>query len=107
MEEAGLAAARRRFLDERRAICEQRMDTLHAANYDQRWGSYINPTHRACVDALLALLPSGGLVLDAACGTGKYWPMILGAGLRVMGVDQSQGMLKFAAAKHPEVSVLI
>jgi cyclopropane fatty-acyl-phospholipid synthase-like methyltransferase len=105
MEEAGVAAARRRFLDERRAICEQRMDSLHAPTYDQRWGSYINPTHRACVEAVLARVPVGGLVLDAACGTGKYWPMILDAGIRVVGVDQSEAMLKVAQAKHPGVSV--
>lgn len=42
------------------------------------------------------------MVLDAACGTGKYWPMLLGAGLRVMGVDQSQAMLDVATRKHPE-----
>jgi SAM-dependent methyltransferase len=106
MEEAGLAAVRRRFLDERRAICEQRMDSLHAPIYDQRWGSYINPTHRACVDALLALVPPGGLVLDAACGTGKYWPMILDAGLQVVGADQSAAMLKVAQAKHPGVRII-
>ncbi len=81
------------------------MDTLHAPTYDQRWGSYINPTHRACVDAVLALVPPGGLVLDAACGTGKYWPMILDAGFQVMGVDQSQAMLRVAQAKHPGVSI--
>jgi SAM-dependent methyltransferase len=105
MDEAGLAALRRRFLDERRAICEQRMDTLHAPTYDERWGSYINPTHQACVDAVLALVPSGGLVLDAACGTGKYWQMILDAGLQVTGVDQSRAMLQVAQAKFPGVSV--
>ena len=93
MEEAGRAAVRRRFLDERRAICEQRMDTLHAPIYDERWGSYIIPMHRACVEAVLALVPAGGLVLDAACGTGKYWPTLLDAGLQVMGLDQSQAML--------------
>ena len=81
------------------------MDTLHAPIYDERWGSYIIPTHRACVEAVLALVPAGGLVLDAACGTGKYWPTLLDAGLQVMGLDQSQAMLAAAQAKHPSVSV--
>ena len=63
------------------------------------------PAHRACVDAVIALVPPGGLVFDAACGTGKYWPMILDAGLQVIGVDQSQVMLQAARAKHPEVPV--
>jgi 2-polyprenyl-3-methyl-5-hydroxy-6-metoxy-1,4-benzoquinol methylase len=105
MSEEGHAALRQ-FLDERRAICEQRMNTLHAPTYDERWGSYINPTHRRCVEALLERVGSGGTILDAACGTGKYWPMLLAAGVRVVGVDQSQAMLEVARGKHPEVPVI-
>jgi len=94
---------RRRFLDERRAICRERFDTIHAPVYDDRWGGYLNPTHERCVRDLVAGLPAGARVLDAACGTGKYWPILLGAGLTVLGTDQSQAMLDVAAAKHPEV----
>jgi ubiquinone/menaquinone biosynthesis C-methylase UbiE len=86
-------ADRRRFLDERREICRQRFDTMHAPVYDDRWGGYVNPTHEACVRTLVASLPAGARVLDAACGTGKYWPTLLAAGLEVVGTDQSQAML--------------
>lgn len=95
--------ARRRFLDERRAICEQRMDTLHAPVYDQRWGSYINPTHRESLLRLVSRLKPPAVVLDAACGTGKYWDTLIQAGLGVVGVDLSRGMLAVAVSKHPEV----
>jgi cyclopropane fatty-acyl-phospholipid synthase-like methyltransferase len=98
-------SVRRRFLDDRRAICEQRMDTLHAPTYDERWGSYINQTHQRCVEALLARLGRGALVLDAACGTGKYWAILLEAGVRVVGIDQSSAMLRVAQAKHPSVPI--
>jgi SAM-dependent methyltransferase len=94
---------RRRFLDERRAICRQRFDTLHAPVYDERWGSYLNPTHEQFVRRTVAELPAGARVLDAACGTGKYWPILLGAGLVVVGVDQSQAMIDVAGRKHPDV----
>ena len=47
------------------------------------------------------------LGLDAACGTGKYWPALLAAGLRVLGTDQSAGMLGQAGRKHPEVAVRV
>ncbi len=96
-------ADRRRFLDERREICRQRFDTIHAPVYDDRWGGYLNPTHERCVGALVSRLLPGARVLDAACGTGKYWPMLLEAGLAVVGADQSQAMLDVASGKHPDV----
>jgi cyclopropane fatty-acyl-phospholipid synthase-like methyltransferase len=95
---------RRHFLDERREICRRRFDTMHAPVYDDRWGGYLNPTHERCVRALLSGLAAGTRVLDAACGTGKYWPMLLAAGLSVVGADQSHAMLDVAASKHPEVT---
>ena len=82
------------------------MDTLHAPTYDARWGSYINPTHQRCVEALLERLHPGAVVLDAACGTGKYWPLLLSAGVQVLGVDHSQAMLDVASRKHPTVRVI-
>jgi ubiquinone/menaquinone biosynthesis C-methylase UbiE len=61
------------------------------------------PSHAAFVARLAGLVRPGGAVLDAACGTGKYWPALLAAGLRVTGVDQSAGMLAQARREHPEV----
>src|SRR5262245_59849606 len=90
---------RREFLDHRRAVSRRRFDELHAPIYDQRWGSYLNPAHAGFVDDLALRVGTGGHVLDAACGTGKYWPRLLAAGLRVTGADQSSGMLKVARAK--------
>lgn len=81
------------------------MDTLHAPTYDERWGAYVNEAHGRCVQALIARLAPGSVVLDAACGTGKYWEMLLSAGLGIVGVDQSSRMLELASRKHPEVPV--
>ena len=47
--------------------------------------------------------PDHGIILDAACGTGKYWPSILQTGRSVRAVDQSAGMLAQASAKYPDV----
>ena len=44
-------------------------------------------------------MPPGGTVLDAPCGTGKYFPMLAAAGVRVAGADQSAGMLAKARAR--------
>jgi hypothetical protein len=49
----------------------------------------ISPSHAAFVARLAGLVRQGGAVLDAACGTGTYWPALLAAGLHVTGVDQS------------------
>jgi SAM-dependent methyltransferase len=45
------------------------------------------------------MISPGGTVLDAPCGTGKYFPMLAAAGVRVAGADQSAGMLAKARAR--------
>jgi SAM-dependent methyltransferase len=44
-------------------------------------------------------------VLDAACGTGMYWPALLDAGCSVVGIDQSSAALRVAQKKFPTVLV--
>ncbi|MHB8598690.1 MAG: class I SAM-dependent DNA methyltransferase [Ktedonobacteraceae bacterium] len=90
---------------ERRLWNEVQMDTIYARQYDADWGSYINPSHRAMIERLLTLCPPGGTILDAACGTGKYWSLLLEQGFSVQGTDQSQQMLQQAHAKFPDVPV--
>jgi SAM-dependent methyltransferase len=80
------------------------MDALFAPVYDRYWGE-INPSHRQLVTRFLALGPPAPRLLDAPCGTGKYWPLLLNAGCTVFGVDQSAGMLRRAEEKFPEVHV--
>jgi SAM-dependent methyltransferase len=54
---------------------------------------------REWVARVLRLIPPGAIVLDAPCGTGKYFPMLAAAGHRVAGADQSAGMLAQARAR--------
>jgi SAM-dependent methyltransferase len=93
---------RRAFLDERRALSEQRFDTLHSSHYDEQWGA-IDPSHAQYVARLVEEVPERGRAVDVACGTGKYWPLLLAAGVTVTGIDQSAGMLAQAARKYPAV----
>ena len=93
------------WAETRRRITERRYDELHAAHYDESYGE-IGATHRRFVTQVLQELPDGSRVLDAPCGTGKYWPMILAAGHEVVGVDQSREMLRIASAKHPTVKAI-
>lgn len=94
---------RQAWIAERLTIAECRYDELFAPIYDARWGSDIDPTHASIVGDLIRRLPARSVVLDAACGTGKYWPLFLEAGVRIVGVDQSLGMLSAARVKHPMV----
>jgi SAM-dependent methyltransferase len=95
---------RQAWLRERRQTAEERHDTIHAFTYDEQYGE-IGPTHRRFVTDLVESCPPGGAVLDAACGTGKYFAMVLDAGRRVVGTDQSTGMLARARARFPAVPV--
>ena len=93
---------REAWLRQRRQTAEERHDTIHAFTYDDQYGE-IGPTHRRFVADLLERCQPGGTVLDAACGTGKYFAMVLDAGRRVVGTDQSTGMLARARARFPAV----
>lgn len=84
----------------RRENAEQE-DALSAV-YDERWGE-IEDTHRAFIERFLSSLPAGGRVLDAACGTGKYFGMVLDSGRSLLGVDHSAGHLARAREKFREV----
>jgi SAM-dependent methyltransferase len=88
---------RRTWLDERRAAVEEDY-TRTADTYDAD-DIPITPTHRRFVSRLLETCPPDGTVLDAPCGTGKYFGMVHEAGRRVVGIDQSTGMLAKARAK--------
>jgi len=87
---------RRAWLAERRAAVVADYDA-DAAAYE----SYGYPVslQEAFIARLVASVPIGGVILDAPCGTGKYFPVVAAAGRRVTGVDQSAGMLAQAALK--------
>jgi hypothetical protein len=97
-------ADRRSFITERHRAAVYRFDTLHSPHYDENWGA-ISLSHAAFVTRLITLIRPAGMswTRHAACGTGKYWPALLAAGLRVTGADQSAGILAQARRKHPGV----
>ena len=81
---------RRAWIDERRASVVAAYDA-EAATYDRH--PYPNRPQQAWVKRLLTLCPDHGIVLDAPCGTGRYFPLVAAAGHRVVGIDQSANML--------------
>ena len=75
---------------------------LETLDYDEHWGE-IDDEHRSFVDRFLSMLPPSGTVLDAASGTGKYFPLVIGSGRSVVGVDHSGAMLARARERFPDV----
>lgn len=73
-----------------------------APDFDTHWGR-IGDVHRAFVERLCGEVPSDGEVLDAACGTGKYFGLVLESGRRVLGTDHTQAYLDRAREKFPDV----
>lgn len=94
---------RKTWLAERRRVGEQRMDTLFAPTYDEDWGTTIEPTYVRMLALAFESCPPGASMLDAACGTGKYFPILLEHGYTVTGIDRSGGILAKAHAKFPHV----
>jgi hypothetical protein len=87
---------RQTWLAERRSAVVAVYDDLAPA-YDEH--EYPSDLQREWVARVLRLMPPGGIVLDAPCGTGKYFAMVAAAGHQVAGVDQSAGMLAQARAR--------
>ncbi len=88
---------RRVWLAERRAAVVAAYDA-EAPTYDEY--EYSSHMQREWVARALRLIPPRGTVLDAPCGTGKYFPLVAAAGHRVAGVDQSAGMLAQAGLRE-------
>lgn len=84
-----------------RRVNEREEDAL-APVFDERWGE-IEDDHRTFVQLFLSKLPPDGRVLDAACGTGKYFRMVLAGGRSVLGVDHAGANLAVAGTKFPQV----
>jgi SAM-dependent methyltransferase len=88
---------RRAWLAERRAAVEHDY-TRDAPDYDT--GLYpISETHRAFVTRVIEACPPDGIVLDVPCGTGRYFELVVAQGRRVVGADQSAGMVEQARSR--------
>jgi SAM-dependent methyltransferase len=84
------------WLAERRAAVRAQYDE-ESSTYDAN--EYPVPLHGDFVDRVLRLTEPGGLVLDAPCGTGRWFAAVVASGRRVVGVDQSAGMLAVARGR--------
>jgi 2-polyprenyl-3-methyl-5-hydroxy-6-metoxy-1,4-benzoquinol methylase len=73
-----------------------------APAYWVKWGLSPYPMHREFIEKFLGRLAPHSAILDAACGAGLYDGMLYEAGHRVLGIDQSGGVLAKAQEHFPE-----
>lgn len=76
-----------------------RLDYDDQADMYDVTNSPIDDTHARFASAVVDSCPRGGPVLDAACGTGRYFVAALARDLRVTGTDQSPSMVITALQK--------
>jgi len=74
-----------------------------ASRYWVTWGLVVEETHRYYLQKFLELVAPHGMILSAACGAGRFDGMLLEAGHRVVGIDQSAMLLASAKEHFPEV----
>ncbi len=92
---------RAEWLKKVRAQAEASYDHLAPAFWVE-FGLYPNATHRQFIEKFLGRLGAQSTILDAACGAGRYDGMLLEAGHRVLGIDQSGNMLARAREVFPQ-----
>ncbi len=75
-----------------------------APTYWVNWGMEIDEAHRQFIAKFLGRLKPNSDLLDAACGGGRFDQLLLDAGHRVLGIDQSAGVLARAREHYPQES---
>ena len=97
----GAAIERAEWSKKVRAMAEALYD--HGAPaYWVKWGLSLDPMHREFIEKFLGRLSVPSDILDAACGAGRFDGILSEAGHRVLGIDQSSGVLAKAQEHFPQ-----
>jgi 2-polyprenyl-3-methyl-5-hydroxy-6-metoxy-1,4-benzoquinol methylase len=92
---------REEWLKKMRAHTEALYDHFAPA-YWVTFGLYDDGMHHQFIEKVLERLGAHSTLLDAGCGAGRYDGMLVEAGHRVLGIDQSEKMLARAREHFPE-----
>ncbi len=79
----------------------QRVHFAHGESYDRHAGTVFRGMYRRVAEDVAAAAPTGGVVLDAGCGSGRLAVEIARRrpDLRVRGVDIERGMVEVATRR--------
>ncbi len=84
-----------RYDREHALVCRE----VHPQGFARRWTAW---RENQLVRRALKVAGEPGLVLDIACGAGRFWPVLAEHGNRViLAADSSQSMLDHAQTHHP------
>ena len=92
---------RAEWLKQMREMTEALYDHI-SPDYWVKFGLYENEAQQEYLQKFIKRIGRDRAVLSAACGAGRYDGMLLDAGQRVTGIDQSAGMLRRAKEHFPQ-----
>ncbi|MFN8381505.1 MAG: class I SAM-dependent methyltransferase [Anaerolineales bacterium] len=90
-------------------LMQKRAEELYdrfSPRYWVTWGLVVEETHRIYLQNFLERVVPHGTILSAACGAGRFDGMLLEAGHKVVGIDQSAKMLASAKEHFPKVEYI-
>jgi ubiquinone/menaquinone biosynthesis C-methylase UbiE len=79
----------------------EKLYDLAAPHFWTVYGLYNAQTHQEFLNHFLQELPPDSHLLSAGCGAGRWDGDLINAGHSLLGIDQSEGMLKRAREKFP------
>lgn len=68
-------------------------------------GKYRYHREQKAVSHIVSLLPNGIVMADCPCGTGRWWPVLSTRAKRILALDISDGMLRFASERAKKLSL--
>jgi 2-polyprenyl-3-methyl-5-hydroxy-6-metoxy-1,4-benzoquinol methylase len=92
-------------MDNRTAEYDSEAFYYEESRFSNELGRHLNYMHKRIVEKLLG--SSGGLILDAGTGTGRFATWLAKKGFNVIGVDLSHEMLKIAKRKKKSLNANI
>lgn len=68
-------------------------------------GRYRNHREQTAISTLVDMLPEGISIADCPCGNGRWWPVLARRASRIVAIDVSAGMLRYAREQIKEIDV--
>jgi ubiquinone/menaquinone biosynthesis C-methylase UbiE len=70
-------------------------------------GRYRYKREQLAVSSLVGMLPYGIIIADCPCGNGRWWSLLAQRASRIIALDVSQGMLKYAKERASKFDIEI
>jgi len=68
-------------------------------------GRYRYVREYRAIRSLVDMVPTGITIADCPCGTGRWWPVLSRRAQRIIALDISQGMLRYASKQAKKIDI--